>query len=96
MDKTFRRNGKSILKVEANHNRRASYCITFETDTKTVKVLKVTKISQSSEQIMIDFSEWRDHESKRLREFRKEVALSETPSRKKYGFSYDLIQIKFC
>ena len=37
----------------------------------------------------MDLSEWRELESKRNREFRKELAMSKSTSRKKYGFSYD-------
>ena len=33
----------------------SSYCIQFEIDTKTVKILKYNKISQASEQIIIEF-----------------------------------------
>ena len=68
---------------------RAIFCIDFEIGTKTVKILKFKEISQASEQIIIDLSEWRELESKRVREFRKELAMSKSPSRKKYGFSYD-------
>ena len=38
---------------------------------------------------MIDLLEWRKLESRRVGEFRKELAMSKSPSRKKYGFSYD-------
>ena len=67
----------------------ASYCIQFQIGTKTVKVLKINKISQASEQIILDLLEWRELESKRFREFRKEVAMSKSPSRKKNWFSND-------
>ena len=39
--------------------------------TETVKVLKFKKLSQAGEQNIIDRSEWRELESKRVREFRK-------------------------
>ena len=39
----------------------------------------------------MDLSEWRELESERIREFRKELAMSKTPSRKKYGFSNESI-----
>ena len=67
----------------------ASYCIQFEICTKIVKILKFKKISQASEQNILDLSEWRELESKK-RAFRKKVAMSEPPSRKKYAFSNDL------
>ena len=70
----------------------ASYCIQFQIGTKTVKVLKIDKISQASEKIILDLLEWRELESKRFREFRKEVAMSKSPSRKKTGFQ--MIQMK--
>ena len=66
-----------------------SYCIQFEIGTETVKILKFNKNYQDSEQMIIDVLEWRELESRRVREFRKEVAMSKSPSRKKYGFSYD-------
>ena len=68
---------------------RASYCIQFEIGSETVKILKFNKISQASEQIIMDLSEWRELESKRIREIKKELAMSKSTSRKKYGFSYD-------
>ena len=46
-------------------------------------------MSQASEQIIIDLSEWRELESRRNRELGKELAMSKSHSRKKYGFSYD-------
>ena len=67
----------------------ASKCIQFKTVSETVKILKLNKISQSSEQIIIDFSEWRELESKRIGEIGKELAMSKSPSRKKHGFSFD-------
>ena len=71
---------------------RASYCIQFEIGTETVKILKFNRISQSSEQIIIDLSVWRELESKRIREFRKELAMSESPLKKNTGFH--MIQMK--
>ena len=68
---------------------RASYCVQFEIGTEIAKILKFNKISQASEQIIIDLSEWRELESRRVREFTKKLAMSKSPSRKKYGFSYD-------
>ena len=89
MKKIFRRNGNLSQTLKPIIIERASYCIQFENGTKTVKILKFNKISQASEQIIIDLSEWRELESKRVREFKKESAISKSPSRKKYGFSYD-------
>ena len=89
MRKFFRRNGNLSQTLKPIIIERASYCIQFEIGTETVKLLKFNKISQASEQIIIDLSEWRELESKRVREFRKELAMSKSPSRKKYGFSYD-------
>ena len=68
---------------------RASYCIQFEIGTETVKTLKFNKISQASEQITTDLPECRELESRRVIDFRKELAMPKSPSRKKYGFSYD-------
>ena len=67
----------------------ASYCIQFEIGTETVKSLKFIKISQASQHIIIDLSEWRELESRRVREYRKELAMSKSLSRRKYRFSYD-------
>ena len=39
--------------------------------------------------MFINLLEWRELESWRVQEFRKEVAMSKSPSRKKNGFSYD-------
>ena len=66
-----------------------SNCIQFEIGTETVKILKFNKIYQASEQIIIDLSEWRELETRRVRDFRKELVMSKSPSRKTYGFSYD-------
>ena len=82
MSKIFRRNGNLSQKLKPIMIEGASYCIQFE-------ILKIIKISQSSEQNIIDLSEWRELESKIIREFRKKLALSKSPSRKKYGFSYN-------
>ena len=89
MGKIFRRNGNLSQTLKSIIIERASYCIQFEIGTKTVKILKFNKISQASEQIIRGLSEWRELESKRVRDFRKELAMSKSPSRKKYGFSYD-------
>ena len=89
MRKIFRRNGNLSQTLKPIIIERASYCIQFEIGTEIVKILKFIKISQASEQIIIDLSDWRELESRRIREFRKEVAMSKSPSRKKYGFSYD-------
>ena len=48
-------------KIETNHKKRARHCIQFEIGTETVSILKINKISQSSEQIVVDLSEWREH-----------------------------------
>ena len=89
MKRTFRRNGYLSQSLKPIIIERASYCIQFEIGTETVKILRFNKTSQASEQIMIDLSEWRELDSGRVREFRKELAMSKSPSRKKYGFSYD-------
>ena len=89
MRKNFRRNENLSQTLKSIIIERASYCVQFEIGTKTVRILNFNKISQASEQIIIDLSEWRELESKRVREFRKELAMSKSPSRKKYGFSYD-------
>ena len=84
MRKIFRRNGNLSQTLKPIIIERASYCIQLEIGTETVKIRKFNKVSQASEQIIIDLSEWR-----RVREFRKELAMSKSPSRKNYGFSYD-------
>ena len=89
MRKIFRRNGNLSQTLKPVIIERASYCIQFEIGTETVKLLKFNKISQASEQFIIDLSNWRELESKRVREFRKKLAMSKSPSRKNYGFSYD-------
>ena len=66
-----------------------SYCIQLEIGTKVVMILKFKKISQSNDQIVKDLSEWRELESERYGEFRKELVMSMSLLRKKYGFSYD-------
>ena len=85
MSKIFRRSGNLSQKLKPIMIEDASYCIQFE-------ILKNTKISQSSEQIIIDLSEWRELESKIIREFRKELAMSKSTSRKNTGFH--IIQMK--
>ena len=85
----FKRNGNLSQTLKPIIIERASYCIQFEIVTKTVKILKFNKISQAGEQIFMDLSEWRELESKRSREFRKELAMSKSTSKKTYGFSYD-------
>ena len=71
MRKIFRRNGNLSQTLKPIIIERASYCTKFEIGTETVKILKFNKkISQASEQIIIDLSEWRELESKRVGEFR--------------------------
>ena len=77
MRKIFKRNGNLSQTLKPIIIERASYCIQLEIGTETVKILKFNKVSQASEQIIIDLSEWR-----RVREFRKELAMSKSPSRK--------------
>ena len=57
---------------------RASYYNQFEVDIENVKILKFIKIFQASEQIIIDFSGWIELENERVREFRKELAMSKS------------------
>ena len=95
MRRIFRRNGNLSHTLKPIIIERTSYCIQFEIGIETVKVLRFIKISQASEPIMIDLSKWRELESRRVREFRKELAMSKSPSRKKYGFSYDSIEKYF-
>ena len=68
---------------------RTSYCLQFDNCTESIKILNFIKMYQSSEQSIIDLSEWRESERTGIREFRKELAMSKTLSIKKYGFSYD-------
>ena len=89
MNKVFRGNINLSQKLKSIIIERASLCIQFEIGTKTVMFLKLKKISQSSEQTIIDLTEWRELESKRIREFRKELARSKSILRKKYGISND-------
>ena len=89
MRRIFRRNGNLSQTLKPIIIERASYCIQFEIGTETIKIFKFNKMSQASEQIIIDLSEWRELESRRVREYGKELAMSESPSKKKYGFSYD-------
>ena len=84
MRRIFRRNGNLSQTLKPIIIERASYCIQFEIGTETVKILKFKKMSQASEQIIIDLSEWRELESRRVREFGKELSMSKSPSRKKY------------
>ena len=72
MIRIFKRNGNLSQTLKPIIIERASYCIQFEIGTETVKTLKFKKNSQASEQIIIDLSEWRELESRRVREFRKE------------------------
>ena len=85
----FRRNGNLSQTLKPIIIERASYCIQFEIEIETVKILKFIKMSQASEQIIIDLSDWRELESRRVREFGKELAMSKSPSGKKYGLSYN-------
>ena len=78
MNKVFRGNVNLSQKLKPIIIERASLCIQFEIGTKTVMFLKLKKISQSSEQIIIDLTEWRELESKRIRESRKESARSKS------------------
>ena len=89
MSRIFKRNGNLSQILNPIIIERASYCIQFEIGAKTVKILKFNKISQASEQMITNLSEWRELESKRLREFRKELAKSKSTSRKKNGFLYN-------
>ena len=70
MRRIFRRNGNLSQTLKPIMIERASYCIQFEIGTKTVKILKFKKNNQASEQIIMDLQEWRELESKRIREFR--------------------------
>ena len=73
LSKDFRRNGHLGQKLKPILIERASYIIQFEIGTKTVNSLKFNKFSQSGEQIIIDFSESRAIESKRIREIWKRI-----------------------
>ena len=79
MRRIFRRNANLSKTLKPIIIERASCCIQFEIGTETVKILKFNKISQASEQIIINLSEWRELESRRVREFGKELAMSKTP-----------------
>ena len=79
----FRRNGNVSQTLKPIMIERSYYCIQFQIGTKTAKIVKFKKSSEVSEQIIIDLSEWRELESRRVREFRKELAMSKSPSRKK-------------
>ena len=76
---TVQKKRESIPKVEAS--------------TETVNILEIIKISQSSEQVIIDVSEWRKLESKRIRVFTKELAMSRSILRKKYD-GFHIIKMK--
>ena len=90
MRRIIRRNGNLSQTLKPIIIERASYCcIQFEIVTETVKFHKFIKMSKASEQIIIDLSEWRELESRIVREFGKELAMSKSSSRKKYGLSYD-------
>ena len=86
MRRIFRRNGNLSQTLKPIIIERASYCIQFEIGPKIVMILKFNKISQASEQIIIDLSEWRELESRRVKESRKELAMSKSPSEKSTGF----------
>ena len=83
MKRFFRRNGNLSQTLKPIKIERVSYCIQFEIGTEIVKILKFKKISQAREKIILDLSEWRELDSRRVREFRKELAMSMSPSRKK-------------
>ena len=72
-----------------------SYCIQLEIGVKIVMFLNFKKIFQSNDQIVKDLSEWRELESERYGEFRKELVISMSLLRKKYGFSYDSSEKSF-
>ena len=80
MSRIFKRNGNLSQTLKPIIIDGVSYCIQFEIGTESVMILKLNKISKASEQIIIDLSEWRELESKRVREFRKELAMSKSPS----------------
>ena len=73
LSKISRRNGHLCQKLKPIIIERASYSIQFEIGTKTVNSLKFNKFSQSGEQIIIDFSESRAIESKRIGEIWKRI-----------------------
>ena len=52
------------------------------------QILKFKNISQSSDQIIIDLSEWRDFESKRIKVYNQ----TSKTLQKKSGISYDSIK----
>ena len=95
MSRIFKRNGNLSQTLNRIIIERASYCIQFELGIETVQMLKFNKISQASEKIIMDLSEWRELKSKRVREFIKELAKSKSNWRKTYSYdSYD--QMKKC
>ena len=81
MRRIIRRNGNLSQTLKQIIIERVSYCIKFKIGTETVKILKFIK--SHSEKIIIYLLEWRKLESKKIREFRKEFAMSKSPSRKK-------------
>ena len=89
LNKIFRRKGNLSHKFKSTIKERASYCIHFETGTKGNKIIKFNKISQSSDQTLIEFLEWKELESKRIRQFIEEEDMSKSPSRNMYCFLYD-------
>ena len=90
MSRIFKRNGNLSQILNPIIIERAIYCIQFKLGTETFKMLKFNKISQVSEQIIMDHSEWWELESKSIREFIKELAKSKSTWRKKYSYdSYD-------
>ena len=71
MSRTFKRKGNLSQTLKPIIIEWASYCVQFEIGAETVKIFKLHKISQASEQIIMHPSEWRELESKRIREFKK-------------------------
>ena len=66
MRRIFRRNGNLSQTLKPIIIERASYCIQFEIGSETIKILKYNEMFQASEQIIIDLSEWRELESRRV------------------------------
>ena len=71
MNKTFRGNENLSQKLKPIIIEGASYCIQIEIGTETVKILKFNNIFQSSGQLIIDISDWRDSRAKELENFEK-------------------------
>ena len=71
MSGILKRNGNLSQTSKPIIIERASYCIQFEVGTETVKTLKFNKTSQSSEKIIIGFSECREIESKKKENLEK-------------------------